>query len=245
MPRTAHIRQINPRVDVKVKEIILSKDKEVIYDKKFIEGGLKELGLYVRYVREREDGVYACVALIDYIKEIPITVREKDKLKKKMLAYLTSTEIIYYVFPILRGSSQLNNIVAILSNEALASLLNNAISKIVGLQAFLRVKFNFSPSTESRIRQEFDDISVLKAEDIDDDRIYGIRIKGIRLYETGEYQKGFSGRVETLGISIGERWFLINAYGKITTYQSISDDMFIDYVKEILKRLLRARAVII
>ena len=243
-----YVRRVNPRVDAKVKNVLFVRGKETIY--KTVYGDdlkarpIRNLGIYVKALRETGRVVYG-EALVDYFITVDEHIREGGEVKIKRVPVFRVAHVTYYLIPRIHGSGEITNVVVFLSPFSIVRLVEETVSKVTGLQAFLRVKFNFSRYNEPLIRQEFDDIVVLSSKGVVDDRITSLRVSGSRLYETNEYSKGFTGKVNILGVLLRGRWFKINSEGHILTYESLSTDVFVDYVKEIISRLLRAGAVVL
>ncbi|MEM3908080.1 MAG: hypothetical protein QXZ17_14680 [Nitrososphaerota archaeon] len=202
------------------------------------------LKIYIKKF-ERKDNYSFIKTLMDVKKEIKIKVREGGEIRINLNYVQSCEEINFAYFPRISGSSVLDHCVVVLGPEYMAKILADAIEKIVGQEAFLRVKFNFSASNEGKIRNFFDDIKRIKGENILDPYLRGLSIEGTMVYRTGEYQKALTGEVKSLGLALGNDWFIVSSIGKITTYRRLSDEDFIEKIREVLIRLLRSGAVVL
>ncbi len=238
MVRSAHVFKINPEVVYDVIDVLMTPEKEYIYDRE------TNLGLYIKNVENRENYSFIEI-LIDYVFLIIRKERKKGELISKSETIKTATRVPLAYFPTITGSFSVDHVTVILSKKSLSKLLATAISRIVGREAFLRISFDFSPSKEQAIVNQFDDIVRITSEDVADMRINGLTLKGHSLYAAPEYRKAFTGIVRYLGVRIENNWFLIARDGRIITYKNLDNDNFIEYIYKILRKLAHASAIII
>jgi len=132
-----------------------------------------------------------------------------------------------------------------LSKRSLAKLFAYAIEKIIGKTVLLKIQFDFSPSKQQAIVNQFDDIVRITSDDVNDIRIIGLTLKGHSLHAAQEFKKAFTGIVKYLGVRIGDEWFLLSREGRILTYKPLSDYAFIEHIRNILTRLAHAQAIVI
>ena len=238
MPRSAHLYKIDPEVVKEVTSILLQEGKEYVYDEK------KNLGLYTKSVT-RGDGYYVAEILIDYTFLVSRKERKNGEIIVKR-EEVKSVDILKTVYiPKIKGSSEIDHIMITLSKQSLAKLLTYAIERITGRIALLKIQFDFSPSKQKNIINQFDDIVRITSDDVNDIRIIGLSLKGHSLYAAQEFKKAFTGIVRYLGVRIGNEWFLLSREGRIITYKLLNDNDFIERIRDILRRLAHAHAIIV
>jgi hypothetical protein len=247
MPRSAIIRYINPNSVSVVLDLISKPGTETEYE----EG----LAIFVKGWRSIENEGHEGIAYIDGKEEIVEKKRVGGEIERKKKEIPRVFEVNYAYFPQLRlnpnpspassGAGNLDHVIVILSDAWTANLFMDAVSKALGVRLpFRRVEFRFTIDTESEIRNQFDDITKIRGDDIVDYVISGLAISGSRLYNSQEYQKVLSGDIRYIGVAIGDNWFMINSSGRITTYRSLTDSDFLDATKTILKKMMAAGAVV-
>lgn len=238
MPRSANIRRVNPEVASDVLNVLLSEGKEFKYDED------KGLAVFIKKVTDKGDHKNVDI-LIDYNALITRKVREGGEVKTWQETVPSVVSVRLALFSEVRGSGVIENVAVLLSSKSISRLLAYALERIVGKTALLRVKFDFSYTKQQDIVNQFDDIVRITSDDVDDARIIGLSLKGHSLYGSYEFQKAFTGKVRYIGVRLGNEWFLVASDGRITTYRPLGDDVFIEKIILILRRLLAAQVVVI
>lgn len=236
MVRSATLLAVNPEVTDLVLNILKSENKELFYDKE------KNLALYVKSYWTTNEYAMGQL-LIDAEETIKIKIRKDGEISIEPRNIKSCEEIKYVHFPQIKGSDVIHHAIVVLDKVKMAKLLSMAVREIIGRVAFLRISFVFTPTNAINIRNQFDDIVKIRGEDILDAFISDISLKGTKLPDTHEYQKILSGEIKYIGVSIGNEWFIVNSSGRIITYQKMSDEKFINYIKQIIQKLLTAGAV--
>lgn len=238
MTRSATLLRIDPEVVSDVLEILNSEKREIPYS--------GNLAIFIKKV-EKINSYSLVHGLIDVEVEIKVKKRSNGQIETEPQKLIKCEEFKLAYYPrITGGSSEIPHLVVVLGPKATVRVLGTAIEEIIRRRAFLRVQFYFTPSNETVIRNHFDDIVRITSEDILDAIIWGISLRGSRLYQApSEYQKALSGKVKRIGVALNEDWFLIASSGEITTYKKLSDEEFIEKIYQIVVRLLNAGAVVL
>jgi len=181
--------RIDPLVVDSVLNILKGKDEEITYDED------DHLALFVKSYKKEDKYALGCL-LIDYKNTIYVRIRKNGEVKSEPKEIKECEEVRYFHFPEIKGSAELHHVVVVLGQEKVAKLLSTVIRRILGQNAFLRVRFLFTADREVDIRNQFDDIIRIKSEGILDAFITGMFIKGTRLYDAYEYQKAFTGDIK-------------------------------------------------
>ncbi|WP_456330536.1 hypothetical protein [Archaeoglobus sp.] len=237
MPRSATLLRIDPEVVESVLSVFKSVGEEIPYQ--------DDLAIFIKSFEEF-DQYYMGHILIDLVDEVMVKKRVGGEIRAEPQSVPRCEEVKFAYFPRISGSAEISHVTVVLGRETVARLLATVIERIVGRRAFLKVRFSFTPSNEAAIRNSFDDIVRIRGEDVVDAVISGISIKGSRIYQASpEYQKALSGEIKQIGVALGDEWFIVASSGRITTYKRLSDEEFIERVRQIITRFLRAGAVIL
>lgn len=236
MVKTIIIQRINPEILPELENQLSSVDKEITYD----EGN--ELGIYVKEYK-KGDGLRSGTILIDYTSQIASTKREKSEIISTETLVQSVATAHYTIVNEVSGSGKIDHLFLVTSGSSHNRLVATALNKILGVDPFMRVTFNFTPSNQSQIQNIFDDIVKIRGDDITDQHISGLAVTGNRIFASPEYRKAFTGAIQYLGLRLGKQWFIVNRNGRITIYQSLAEDESVEIVKQIISKLLSVGAV--
>ena len=238
MPRSAIVYRANPEASSDLMDILFSKGKEFFYDES------EKYAIYIKDVRSIDDNIRIVDLLVDHSIPLLVKKRNGDRIETEQQMIRTVSDARLGVIKRV-GENSLDNVVLSLSNKRIAKIIATALEGIIGKTALLRVRFAFPYSIQSEIVNLFEDIVRITSEDVDDMNIAGLSLKGHSLYNAGEFDKAFTGKVKYIGVRLGNEWFLISTEGRITTYKNIDDRTFIEKIYTILHRLLGVGAIII
>jgi hypothetical protein len=241
MPRTVSIRLINPSLIDAILPIFKNVNHEELYNPD------KQLSYFIKdYSSER--GYQKGEILLDYMRKFKERSRVGSDLRHEDMEFRDVALIKFAYFPQI-GEHTRTHVLLVLSNERVFNYFSSVLYEKIREMSedafpFKKLFFTFTSSNENDVRNAFDDILKIRGEDVIDDVITDLSVRGARLYESFEYQKAYTGEIRYLGLQIGNNWFIVNRNGRITTYRSLSDDDLIGFVREIILRLDSANAII-
>lgn len=238
MPRSLIVQRINPEVVEGVLGILRSSGQEFVYETK-----PQNLAVYVKE-HHWKDHVFEGVILVDCQRTIVENNRKGGEILTTRRDVISVTKISYEVISEIKGSGSVSHAFLALGSLTDANIASHALESLLGVPPFLRVKFLFTATNQSKIRNVFTDVVRIRGDDVSDPDITAMSLSGSRLYDADQYQKAFTGDVQYLGLQLNNDWFIVKANGIITTYRRQTDTEFVAHAIEIIEALLSVDAVV-
>lgn len=247
MVLSAHLFRIKTEDIGNILPVILRKG-EYPYGEFRNDSGNVPLKLIVKEVKETNAGKFV-TAYIDVIYTRTANIYEDGELVPVTQKFRETYPIFYQLHKEIHGSGIISNGLVVITSNYLANEFDNAVRDIIGADRNLpKILINIDSSNEEMVTQEFDDVKRISITDLDDDRLKTMGLGGrSRLYESPEWRKGFheyGGVAAYIGVQINGIWFYLSHKGTVIVRQGMNIDQFAnDFVPEILRRLIRSKAV--
>ena len=192
MSRSVTLLFVKPELVARVFPILEKVHEEHVYNSS------KKLSYYIKEY-SKHDRYQIGEILFDFLKKGTHKKREGSEIKYKETESI-ETEIIKFAYFPKIGEESVYHVIAVLTNERIFNSFGTIIAGLVDDRPFYRMQFTFTVSNEGEIRNSFDDIIKIRGEDVIDDSITDLSLKGSRLYESNEYQLAYTGEVKYLGL---------------------------------------------